>query len=72
MTSESLNLSDAPAGSSHRSGLRRDPVVLVTGAVIALLVILAVFAPLIAPDDPNFANILATNLGPSSSHLLGT
>lgn len=72
MTSESLDLSDAPASASRRSGLRRDPIVLVTGAVIALLAVLAVFAPLIAPDDPNFANILATNLGPSSSHLLGT
>ena len=37
-----------------------------------LLVAVAIFAPLIAPDNPNFANILATDQGPSAAHLLGT
>lgn len=45
---------------------------MVTGSFIAALVLLALFAPLLAPDDPNYANILAVNQGPSASHLLGT
>jgi peptide/nickel transport system permease protein len=44
----------------------------VTGAFIALLVITAVFAPWIAPSDPNFGSILSSNQGPSAAHLLGT
>lgn len=56
----------------RRSRLWRDPVVMVTGSFIAALVLLALFAPLLAPDDPNYANILAVNQGPSASHLLGT
>ena len=51
---------------------RLDWVLVSTSSVIALLVIMAVFAPLLAPDDPNYANILATNQGPSAAHLLGT
>jgi peptide/nickel transport system permease protein len=57
---------------ARRAWFLRDPVVVTTGAFIGLLVLVALFAPVIAPDDPNYANILATNLGPSSSHLLGT
>ena len=55
-----------------RSRRRPDWVVLSTGTVIALLVLMAVFAPLLAPDNPDYANILATNQGPSAAHLLGT
>lgn len=55
-----------------RSSLWRDPVVLATGSIIALLVVVAVFAPWIAPHNPNYANILATNEGPSATHWLGT
>jgi len=35
-------------------------------------VIVAVFAAWIAPQDPNAANILGGNLGPSAAHWLGT
>lgn len=56
----------------RRSGSRVDNVVVVTGAFIALLVITAVFAPWIAPSDPNFGSILSSNQGPSAAHLLGT
>ncbi len=55
-----------------RSALWRDPVALGSAGFIFALVVVAVFAPLIAPDDPNFANILATNQGVSAAHLLGT
>jgi peptide/nickel transport system permease protein len=44
----------------------------VAGAVIVLvMVVVAVFPGLIAPDDPQAA-IYSPNLGPSSAHLLGT
>jgi peptide/nickel transport system permease protein len=55
-----------------RSALWRDPVVIVTSIVIAVLVGVALLAPWIAPQDPNYANILGVNQGPSSAHWLGT
>lgn len=57
-------------GRSRR--FRVDPLVLVPTIFIVALVIVAVFAPFIAPDNPNFANILQTNQGPSAAHWLGT
>jgi peptide/nickel transport system permease protein len=55
-----------------RSILWRDPIVIVTSVFILLLVCVAVFAPWIAPQDPNYANILGVNQGPSAAHWLGT
>ncbi len=55
-----------------RSSIWRDPVVIVTSSFILLLVLVAVFAPWIAPHNPNAGNILDTNQGPSASHWLGT
>ena len=63
---------DGTAAPARRGAVWRDPVVVIAGSFITLLVLVAVFAPLIAPDNPDYANILATNLGPSSAHLLGT
>jgi peptide/nickel transport system permease protein len=51
---------------------RTDPVLLGCALVIGALVLMAVFAPLLAPYDPNQSDILASNEGPSSAHLLGT
>ena len=44
---------------------------MIAGSFITLLVLVAVFAPLIAPDNPDYANILATNLGPAPRTLAG-
>lgn len=55
-----------------RSRLWRDPVVIVTSLFILALVLVAILAPWIAPQDPNAANILGVNLGPSAAHWLGT
>lgn len=60
------------AATRVRSELWRDPVVIVTSIVIAVLVGVALLAPWIAPQDPNYANILGVNQGPSSAHWLGT
>jgi peptide/nickel transport system permease protein len=43
-----------------------------SAAVIVIATLIAIFAPLLTPQDPNAANLGATYLGPSSSHLLGT
>jgi peptide/nickel transport system permease protein len=51
---------------------RRDPVLVACVVVIAGLLLVALFAPWLAPYDPNESSILAANEGPSSAHLLGT
>lgn len=40
--------------------------------VFLLVVLMAVFAPLLAPHDPNQVDILSLNQGPSPAHPLGT
>ncbi len=47
-------------------------MVVAPGAFIVVLVIVALFAPFIAPHDPNFADILAGSQNPSAAHWLGT
>jgi peptide/nickel transport system permease protein len=55
-----------------RSALLRDPIAMVAAGFLLLLVAVAVFAPWIAPYNPNAGSILETNLGISSAHWLGT
>ncbi|HEX3907115.1 MAG TPA: ABC transporter permease [Mycobacteriales bacterium] len=46
---------------------------LIAGMTITgLLILVAVFAPLIAPYDPNKQNLAVSLVGPSAQHLLGT
>jgi peptide/nickel transport system permease protein len=58
--------------------LARDPKVLVAGGFIALLIVLAVAAPLIAPHDPLEQNLMLASLPPAPladaepGYLLGT
>ena len=40
-------------------------------AGIVLMILVAIFAPLLAPYDPNYANVLHRHQGPSWVHLLG-
>lgn len=51
---------------------RRDVIAVIAGCVCAALVVVAVFAPIIAPYAPNAININAISQGPSGAHLLGT
>jgi peptide/nickel transport system permease protein len=44
----------------------------IAGGVIILIVLVAIFAPLLTPSDPNEVSILDSYLPPSSDHLLGT
>ncbi len=52
--------------------LRQRPVFALGYALVALIVVLAILAPLIAPYDPEQADATITLLPPSGSHLLGT
>lgn len=72
MTAVLEPLNDESTHATHAPGAWRDPVVVATGSFIALLVAMAIFAPWIAPHDPNYADILAVNQGSSATHLLGT
>ena len=45
---------------------------LVAAAFLIVVLLLAVFAPLVAPYGPNTEDLLNTSAGPSTAHLLGT
>jgi peptide/nickel transport system permease protein len=47
-------------------------LLMISAAAVALMVVLAVFAPLIAPYDPLAQSILARMKGPNAVHWLGT
>jgi peptide/nickel transport system permease protein len=49
-----------------------DPVIVALSLLCALLVVMAVAAPVLAPYPPDQGDILSANLGPSSAHWLGT
>ncbi len=49
----------------------RKPVGVAALVVVALMVIVAVFAPVISPYDPNFVDLNVVKAPPSADHLLG-
>lgn len=51
---------------------RRNPLGAIGGMLIVVLVVTAVFAPLVAPYDPLFPDVIDRLQGPSASHLFGT
>jgi peptide/nickel transport system permease protein len=66
---------DAPARSFLADvwrRFRRSPGALVGAAIVLALLILAVFAPLVAPADPLAQNLAAQAQPPSTHHLFGT
>jgi peptide/nickel transport system permease protein len=52
--------------------LRRRPLAVAGLAVASLFVLMALFAPLIAPYDPAATNFSAVLQGPSAAHIMGT
>lgn len=48
------------------------PVTIVAFVVVALFILMAIFAPLIAPYDPLTQSVLNVNKSPSAEHLVGT
>ena len=62
----------APTTRSVWRSLCRDTRSLIGLGVIALIVAVAVFAPLIATDDPLRINLVGRLAAPSSTHWMGT
>jgi peptide/nickel transport system permease protein len=63
----------ADVRSRWRAGtLLRDPIAVASGLFILAVVVVAVFAPLIAPYPPDAGSILSGNEGVSAAHWLGT
>jgi peptide/nickel transport system permease protein len=62
----------APRGGQLRYFLRRNPRVLLGGVVVVLLVLIAIFAPLLVPYDPIDVDPSQGLQSPSLQHLLGT
>ena len=62
----------APTTRSVWRSLRRDTRSLIGLGVIALIAAVAVFAPLIATDDPLRINLVGRLAAPSSAHWMGT
>jgi peptide/nickel transport system ATP-binding protein len=58
------------SGFWHR--FRRQPFAIAGLAFLLLVVVVAIFAPLIAPYPPNLQNLNLVNGGPSAAHWLGT
>jgi peptide/nickel transport system permease protein len=56
----------------HRK-FRRPPVTLIAGGtIVGVIVLLAIFAPLVTSYNPTTINLLANLQGPSAAHWLGT
>lgn len=72
MAANAIAAASVSGSSRPRSSVLRDPLIVGAGAFILVLLVVAVFAPLIAPESPSVSNILATNQGPSAAHWLGT
>jgi peptide/nickel transport system permease protein len=61
-----------PAAPSLVAKALREPRIVVSGAVILLLSLVGLFAPLISPYDPEFMDTSLSLAGPSADHWLGT
>jgi peptide/nickel transport system permease protein len=48
------------------------PITAIAAFVVILMLVLAAFGPLLAPDNPNTVNLLEGSQTPSAAHLLGT
>ena len=58
--------------SDARSRLLRNPVAMAGGAIVILLILVAVAAPYVAPYDPIHQDLANSLAGPSMTHLAGT
>ena len=52
--------------------MRRSPAAIIGGTIIGLMVLMAVFAPFLAPYDPTRGNLAESFLPPSADHWMGT
>lgn len=69
-----------PAAQDHHVGLwadafgrmRRSPPAIIGGSIIVVFVLMAIFAPFLAPDDPTRGNLADSYLPPGPDHWFGT
>src|SRR5215217_4155012 len=54
------------------SEARQNPPLMVAFGIIALYILIAIFAPVLAPNDPNDQNLRQTLHSPSREFYLGT
>ena len=52
--------------------MRRSPAALIGGGIVGFMVLMAVFAPFLAPYDPTRGNLAESFLPPSAEHWMGT
>jgi peptide/nickel transport system permease protein len=52
--------------------MRRSPAAIIGGTIVTLMVLIAVFAPFLAPYDPLRGNLSESFLPPSAQHWMGT
>lgn len=58
---------------TRRRKFRRPPTTLIVGgSIVGIIVLLAIFAPLVTSYNPTTINLLTTLQGPSAAHWLGT
>lgn len=68
-----MKTSKSPVRSASLTrALLRKPLGVVSAAIIALLILAAIFAPLITPYDPIAQDMTIARQGPSAAHWLGT
>ncbi len=75
MTTTDIRVAYDKAAQKRRSGLLvrflRHPGGFIPLAIFTLIVLVGVFAPLLAPMDPNFVDLGAAKAPPSADHILG-
>ena len=52
--------------------MRRSPAAIIGGAIVGFFVLMAIFAPFLAPYDPTRGNLAESYLPPSAEHWFGT
>ena len=75
MSAPTAALPAAPAGTMRRrtvlARLARDPIAAIAGVVLVLIVLAAIFAPLLSPYDPYFTDLPKAMQPPSAEHWFG-
>lgn len=72
LISDRMDDADAPLRRSFGKRLLRQPVTLLAMAWLLLMVVFAVFAPAVAPYDPNASDVSNRLSGVSAEHWVGT
>ena len=71
-TIEAASVTPAPRAPSELRRLLHEPSALIGGAIILFFVALALFAPYVAPYEPNAPDWLAIRAAPNAAHWFGT